>query len=55
MKTQREREQEKKQSKLADMERQIESGSLVIRQMTTEERDRNPPRERPPRRGGTSR
>jgi hypothetical protein len=33
-----ERQAEKKQEKLAEMERQVEKGTLVIRQMTKEER-----------------
>jgi hypothetical protein len=50
VKTQKERDEERRRGKLADVERQVKSGSLVIRQMTAEERERNPPRPRPPRR-----
>jgi hypothetical protein len=50
VKTQKERDQERRLGKLADVERQVKSGSLVIRKMTAEERERNPPRPRPPRR-----
>jgi hypothetical protein len=39
-KTQREREAEQRQVKLERMQEQIDSGSLVIRKMTDEERDR---------------
>jgi hypothetical protein len=40
----------KRERDLAEFGRQVEDGSLVIRQMTPEERDANPPRERPPKR-----
>lgn len=43
MKTQRERAAERRELKLQDVERQVESGSLVIRAMTEEERKRYPP------------
>jgi hypothetical protein len=49
MKTQRDRDDEKRRGKIADLERQVKDGSLVIRQMTDEERERNKPRPRPPR------
>ncbi len=51
MKTQKERDEERRRGKLAELEKQVRSGSLVIRQMTEEERERNPPKPRPPRRG----
>jgi hypothetical protein len=38
MKTQRERADEQRQSKLEDLERQVKDGSLTIRPMTPEER-----------------
>ncbi len=43
MKTQRERAEERRNLRLEDVERQVESGSLVIRPMTDEERERFPP------------
>ncbi len=42
MKTTRERAEEKRQEKLADVQHQVESGSLVIRKMTDAERLRYP-------------
>jgi hypothetical protein len=50
MKTQQERAQERRRQKLAEVEAQIRSGSLVVRQMTAAERARNPPRPAPPKR-----
>ena len=50
MKTQKEQQDEKRLTKLAEVERQVESGSLVVRQMTADERERNPPRPRKPKR-----
>jgi hypothetical protein len=50
MKTVRQRAEERRQAKLALVRRQIEDGSLVIRQMTPEERAKYPPRTGPPRR-----
>lgn len=50
MKTARERAEEKREEKLDQMREQVESGSLVIRQMTDEERRRYPPRPAPPKR-----
>jgi hypothetical protein len=44
MKTTRERAEEKRQEKLEQIAEQLDSGSLVIRQMTDEERQQNPPR-----------
>ncbi len=44
MKTTRERAEEKRQEKLELIREQVESGSLVIRRMTKEERRRYPPR-----------
>ena len=51
MKSQRERAEEKRNQRLKDVEKQVEDGSLVIRQMTDEERKRHPPPDpdRPPR------
>jgi hypothetical protein len=48
MKSGREKAEEKRQAKLAQVQEQVEDGSLVIRQMTEEERRQYPPRpERP--------
>jgi hypothetical protein len=47
VKTARERAEEKRQEKLDLVQSQVETGSLVIRQMTKEERRKYPPR--PPR------
>jgi hypothetical protein len=48
MKSGREKAEEKRQAKLAQVQEQVDDGSLVIRQMTEEERRRYPPRpERP--------
>jgi anti-sigma28 factor (negative regulator of flagellin synthesis) len=52
MKTQQERQADRRQAKLDEVQRQIESGSLKVRQMTDEERERNqprPPKEKPKR------
>jgi hypothetical protein len=53
VKTARERAEEKRAEKLELVRQQVESGSLVIRQMTAEERRRYPPR--PPRPKGSGR
>ena len=47
VKTQKERAEEKRRQKLAEMQEQIRDGSLVVRKMTPAERERNAPR--PPR------
>lgn len=52
MKTSRERAEEKRLAKLALIREQVESGTLVVRQMTAEERRRHPPRPVEPKRGG---
>ena len=44
VKTARERAEERRAEKLALVREQVQSGSLVIRQMTDEERRRYPPR-----------
>jgi hypothetical protein len=51
MKSTQEREQERRREKLAAVDEQIRSGSLVVRQMTAAERERNKPRPAPPKRG----
>ena len=43
----RERAEEKRQEKLDQVQNQVENGSLTIRKMTDEEREKYPPR--PPR------
>jgi hypothetical protein len=48
MKTQRERDDEKRRQKLEDIQEQVRKGSLVVRQMTAEERERD--RARPSKR-----
>jgi hypothetical protein len=50
MKSTQEREQERRRQKLAAMEAQIRSGSLVVRQMTEAERARYPPKAAPRKR-----
>lgn len=49
-KTTRERAEEKREAKLELVREQVESGSLVVRQMTDEERLRYPPRPVAPKR-----
>jgi hypothetical protein len=52
MNTSRERAEQKRQEKLELVREQVDSGSLVIRKMTDEERRRYPPRPAQPRRPG---
>jgi hypothetical protein len=52
VKTTRERAKEKRQSKLDLVREQVRNGSLVIRQMTVEERERYPQRPGPPKKPG---
>ena len=52
MKTTREKAEEKRQAKLELIQEQVQSGTLVIRRMTAEERRRYPPRTAPPKRLG---
>jgi hypothetical protein len=52
VKTARERAEEKRQEKLDLIREQVESGALTIRQMTTEERRRYPPRPDQSKRSG---
>ena len=52
MKTPAQRQEERRQAKLDDIERDVKSGSLSIRQMTPAERAKYPARPpRPKRRG----
>jgi hypothetical protein len=50
MRTQRERDADKRREKLREIDEAVDEGTLVIRKMTPAERKRFPPRERPPRR-----
>lgn len=52
MKTTRERAEERRQAKLELVREQLDSGSLVIRRMTEEERDRYPARPVQPKKFG---
>ena len=47
MSTSWQRAEERRQAKLADLQQQIEDGTLTVRKMTAEERKVNPPRPRP--------
>ena len=49
MKSQRERDAEKREQKLKDIDEAVEGGRLVIRKMTKAERQRFPAKERPPK------
>ncbi|MGH2894847.1 MAG: hypothetical protein ACRDPM_16505 [Solirubrobacteraceae bacterium] len=55
MKTGREKAEEKRQAKLAQVQEQVDDGSLVIRQMTDEERRKYPPRPERPKKGSKGR
>lgn len=46
MKSTQDRQRDERERKLADIRRQLEQGTLTIRQMTPEERRANPPRPR---------
>jgi hypothetical protein len=46
----RQQQEKKREKDMAEFGRQVEEGSVVIRQMTPAERKANPPRERPPKR-----
>ena len=50
MSTQRERDEAKREQKLKEIDDQLESGSLTIRPMTSDEREKFPAKERPPAR-----
>ena len=52
MKTPQERQADRRRQKLEEVDKQIRSGSLVVRQMTADERARNPVRPPSPKRGG---
>ena len=51
MKTQQQKAEERRQEKLAQIQEQVDEGSLTIRQMTDGERAKNPPKPRKPRKG----
>jgi hypothetical protein len=51
MKTQRERDAEKREQKLKDIDEAVGEGRLTIRTMTDAERKAMPRREPPPKRG----
>lgn len=51
MKSQRERDQEKREQKLREIQDDVDNGKLVIRKMTPAERKQFPARERKPRTG----
>jgi hypothetical protein len=55
MSTQRERAEEQRKQKIEALEQQVKDGSLTIRKMTDEERERFPRREPPPPRRGRGR
>ena len=46
MKSTQDRQRDERERKLAEIRRQLEQGTLVIRKMTPEERKANPPRPR---------
>jgi hypothetical protein len=46
MKSTQDRQRDERERKLAEIRRQLEQGTLTIRQMTAEERRANPPRPR---------
>jgi len=52
VKSQRERDAEKREQKLREIGEAVDSGNLVIRKMTPAERKQNPPRESAPKRPG---
>jgi hypothetical protein len=52
MKTQADRAAERRQTKLEDIQRQLDTGSLKIRKMTARERKLYPPKPAQKRRGG---
>lgn len=49
MSTQQERAAKAREEKLAAIEQQVRAGSLVIREMTADEREKYPKRDTPPR------
>jgi hypothetical protein len=55
MKSPQERQADRRREKLEEVDKQIRAGSLVVRQMTAEERALHPARPPAPKRGGTRR
>ena len=55
MSTAWERAEERRRAKLADMQQQIDDGTLTVRKMTAKERADNPPRPRPEKGRGRKR
>jgi hypothetical protein len=55
MKTHGQRAEERRQEKLAAMQKQIDAGTLKVRSMTAEERAEYPPKPRPERGRGSKR
>ena len=55
MATSWERAEEKRKAKLADVQQQIDDGTLKVRKMTAKERAANPPKPRPERGRGRPR
>jgi hypothetical protein len=51
VKSQKDRAEERRREKLAEMQDQIDRGELSVRQMTPEERKKNPPLNRQSKRG----
>jgi hypothetical protein len=51
MSTQQERAEQRRLEKLEQIREQVDKGQLTIRKMTKAEREENPPKERPPKRG----
>ena len=51
MKTPKQRAEERRKEKLAEIDEQVKQGTLKIRKMTARERKQHPPRERPAGRG----
>jgi len=51
VKSQKQRDEERRRQKLAEMQEQIDEGTLTVRKMTPKERKENPPRPRRTDRG----
>jgi hypothetical protein len=49
VKTQQQKAEERRKEKLAQIQEQVEEGTLTIRQMTAKERAKHPPRPRKPK------
>jgi hypothetical protein len=55
VKTPRQRAEDRRQEKLAAVQKQIAAGTLTVRRMTAKERAAHPPRPRPERSPGSKR